>query len=100
MEITGKVTIPSREEERVIKVQCDICKREGKTTHSINESNWSNSYYEVSKTTIRYEHGSHYPECKDTKIEFFNICPDCWENALKPLMYEVGAELQKSEDDY
>lgn len=99
MEIKGKVTIPARKEERVIAIECDICHRRGKDGFESNESDWSKSHYEVSNTTIRYEYGSHYPEGKSTKVEFFNICPGCWGNILSPLLQNYGADLNKSNSE-
>lgn len=95
MEIKGKVTIPAREEERVLSVKCDICNAEG-SPGVWGEVDWKQqvkppSPYLVQSTTVQCKRGNHYPGSRDIEIETYHICHNCWKFVLAPFLEKQGA---------
>jgi hypothetical protein len=56
------------------------------------DGNWaSGSSYDINKTTIEHESGTHYPGDYNTTKVKFHLCPNCFEFKLIPWLLSQGA---------
>lgn len=86
------------------KIVCDFC---GKKAHlddynsgrvSGNIANWDNqNAYEFENIIIQKEVGSRYPDTSWGEVESWDICPDCFEKYIKPILPK---DSYKHEWDY
>lgn len=78
---------PDRIVEAVEGVKCDLC---GQVSNEAGS--WSQGLYETDEITVSRRHGEQYPEGGSVKEESYHVCPNCWENKLKPFFAKFGAD--------
>ncbi len=101
MEIKKKVHFPSKWEERVDSVVCDLCKSNSTT----NDTRWPDSHLvvqndgvaHINETVVRLQQGYHWPECYKYTTAKIDICPTCFWTKLKPWLESQGAEFRIEE---
>jgi hypothetical protein len=89
-----KKTVPAAERTYtdLVKVTCDICGAENE------DKNWAKGAYDFNAVKIRRIKGSNYgSDGGDSEEEFFDICPKCWDDKIKPALALMGAEPSKKE---
>lgn len=84
MKTKEMVVIPETQEERVVKVTCDLCDSEIKNKHC----------YDVDDVTIKWDSGSHYPEGRFVERYSIDMCSSCFESKLTPWLESQGAKVQ------
>ncbi len=87
MKIREIVTIPARQEERVVTVRCDLCSR----LRSGYLQDWSEESYEVDSVRIEAERGSCDPEGDSTEKTIVDLCPPCFYGKFMPWVTSQGA---------
>lgn len=98
MQIKEKYIRPAVEDERTVKVVCDLCKAEG------HYGQWNNSWYEINDTTINMEirqrEGNQYPEGGSSTEVVIDLCPKCFKDRLIPWLQSQGAEIKSLDYDW
>jgi hypothetical protein len=84
MRVTKTVTIPIYTREVTDYKVCDIC-------HNIIEEVGG---YDVDEVILQYRNGSSYPAGSFGETESFDICPDCFNDKIKPFIISFGSEPQ------
>lgn len=80
---------------------CDICGKETKREDDIEDTlNWSKGTYQSNMVQIFHETKTNYPDGGGSEKEYFEICPDCFDNKVKPFLESLGAKLYNSENDW
>jgi hypothetical protein len=94
-------TITRKPEKRVVleQIKCDLCGKVGVHGNNDGESNWSKDY-NFDNVMIKHETGSNYSEGGHKEMEFFDVCPDCFETKIKPWFLSQGVQPQNSETDW
>ena len=75
------VEVPATSREVVVKVTCDLCKKE------IKEEG-----YQVNEVTITHRTGDNYPEMGSGEEASVDMCGECFELKLTPWLKSQGAE--------
>ena len=83
------VIVPERQENKIVKVTCDLCKSEIKAT----------GCYEVDEVTIEWDIGSHYPEGRFIERHSIDMCGDCFKSKLTPWLDSQGADVLITDPD-
>jgi len=73
-------------------VICDVCKKK-------YPPGWV-KLPEVCHTDVRVETGTAYPSGGSMVVYSVDICPQCFESVLMPMLEKMGAEFTKCEVDY
>ena len=60
---------------------CDLCAQD-----SSYGENWATDNYHYQKVTLEYDDREQYPEGGWGVKQIYDICPECWENVLIPLL--------------
>lgn len=68
-----------RKEIVVKKTTCDLCEEVAP------ESDGWNKNFEINEVKISFITGSIYPEGSFTTKFEYDVCPDCWDEKIKPL---------------
>lgn len=72
---------------------CDCCGKEAPYPNSYN-GYWTANSYDVNHVTMQHNKGYSCPEGANWEESSYDICPDCWENKIVPLMNkEFDAKL-------
>jgi RNA polymerase subunit RPABC4/transcription elongation factor Spt4 len=92
------VTVPARQEKRLVNRSCDLCGRQAKA----NE--WGDSIFDADETeiavSVRQREGKNYPEGGyGTKYEI-DLCPDCFKKRLVPWLQSQGADIEEKDWDW
>jgi hypothetical protein len=88
------------EKDVVIKVTCDICKREGKDDYWPDIIQRLEDRWLVNKTKIFYKTGTSFPEGGIGVQYEVDLCPKCFTELLIPWLSSQGAEVRRSDWDY
>ena len=70
---------------------CDICGRETKQ-YSFGTGNWAKEYYDIAEVTVSIKTGTIYPECGDTTLAEYDICPDCFRKYIDPVFQSLNIQ--------
>lgn len=92
------ITIPEKQEERVVTVTCDLCGAEGKPNYE--GADWTTESYSTNETHVRWKKGSSYPEGGSGEQYDVHVCPKCFEERLLPWLRTQGAAPIAEEYDY
>lgn len=63
---------------------CDVCK------HKFVGEKWGVGYYDVAETIIKMRIGKSYPEGSHGEEISLDVCPNCFEEKLIPLLETIG----------
>lgn len=105
MKIFGTKTIPAqpeRTETVVVGCKCDLCGADGKD--GFDSSKWKGC--DIDKTALKMttevirENGESYPEGGSKKVQWFDVCPDCWKTKVVPWFESQGAKVSEREDSW
>lgn len=80
------ILIPAETTRVLKKITCNLC---GRTAHDVlygDEANWKNSGFEFLNITIEVNKGMHLPDCHKENKEIFDLCPDCFNAKIRPLL--------------
>ena len=95
-EITKQVKVPANVCTIVVKTVCDLCGVEGLT-----DNPWAEGSFDVEEVTISYNSGHNWGQDGASYVEEeFDVCPNCWENKIKPMFAEKGVEPRIRNVDY
>lgn len=89
MEHYTTVTVPETTERRLLKVTCDICGKELVLVGDV-----------VDDVEVTHATGERYSDAGFGAKTIFDLCGDCFENALVPWLRSQGAEPRTEEWDY
>lgn len=84
----------------VSELRCDICGARGHQAGPWEDSAWSASPFEVSKTSLFSERGSAYPD-GGGHVETIaaDICNACFEKHIVPFLESLGVECRREETE-
>ena len=98
---TKEQEVVTREIEYLYAKTCDLCGKNdnGGSVHS--DSDWADSKFDFDIIHVRRIHGSSFPTGDGNKCrEYFDICPDCFNNKLVKWLESQGASIQTHEIEY
>jgi len=79
-------TVKEETYEKTVEIECDIC---GETTQDLGlnrGAQWSIGTHNKDIIAIVREKGASYPEGGWSNYKELDVCPDCWENKIVPLI--------------
>lgn len=79
-------TLPARESTQVDKIKCCYCGRETGSTTGHDVGDWNSDAYEFEEIIVRKEEGVRYPENSWGELEEWDICPECFEKHIRPVL--------------
>jgi hypothetical protein len=80
-----KLLIPAREEERTVRVTCDLCGCEIRKPPD----------FEVSDIEVLFRWGTCYPEAGWGEEFNIDLCPCCFRDRLVPWLRDQGATVEE-----
>lgn len=81
--------LPAHESTYLDKIKCCYCGRETSSETSENVGNWhEDPVYEFKQIIVRKEEGARYPSDSWGEIEEWDICPECFEKHIRPVLPE------------
>ena len=97
-----KPAVPETTQQVFSEGSCDICGKVSTEYDSFNSCfNWSEeSYYHKKMVQIFLENRYNYIDSGSSQKEFFEICPDCFENKVVPFLESLGAKKYTEERDW
>lgn len=101
MKLYKEITIPAVAEKKVQKldkVLCDLCKKEGIEDYDGNK--WDKRFSTINNTQIEYREGSNYPDGGYKETQYFDICDECFLTILKPYLESLGAICYTENSDW
>ena len=88
--VSAVPAVPEKIIDKETGFKCDYCGRTCFEEYSGEDSpNWRGGY-DHDVVVIRRSEGEDYPECHDRKIEEWDICPDCFDKHIRPILPKVS----------
>lgn len=78
-----------------IKMVCDVCGASVKNTES-----WDVRSFQRTEVKVKMKETESYPECGNSEITEFDVCPRCFKEKLIPAMKALGAEPSTREESW
>ena len=100
MNITETVTVPEREEERVVGTRCDVC-----NARTAPQSQWphrtrSDNTFAHTEVELSVSDKVIYGDNNESVTESWDLCPKCFDKHIRPVLDALGAQPRKTESDW